>query len=372
MSYQLYVSLQNDDCIRRFEMDMQGGKLALKGEYAARGGPAPMGLSPDRKTAYVGFRSKSPENSSASDGQLRPEYGLGSFAIDQTSGDLKPTGRVYTQGEPCYVRTDVRGRFLLSSYFQAGHCATHRIDASGAVVGEPIEWIATNSGAHSIHIDPSNRFVYVPHIGQGNLGLTRLPPERSKPANAIFQFRFDQETGRLTPNDPPRVGPGADRQWGPRHACWHPTQPWLYVVNEQGNNISLYTLDRERGTLTLGKTISNLPPEGHPTKTSTADIQMHRSGRFLYAPNRGHDTIASYVIDQSTGDLTHTGWTRADPRPRAFMLDPTGQFLVCAGFESGRLTVYRIDQQKGSLTELESYQGGNVPMWVLITEIPGK
>lgn len=372
MSYQLYVSLQNDDCIRRFEMDMQSGKLTHKGEYAAKGGPAPMGLSPDRKTAYVGFRSKSPENSSASDGQLRPEYGLGSFAIDQATGDLKPTGRVYTQGEPCYVRTDGRGRFLLSSYFQAGHCATHKLDTSGAVVGDPIEWRATNSGAHSIHIDPSNRYVYVPHIGQGNLGLTRLPPERGKPANAIFQFRFDQETGKLTPNDPPRVGPGADRQWGPRHACWHPTQPWLYLVNEQGNNVSLYTLDRERGTLTLGKTISNLPPEGHPTKTSTADIQMHRSGRFLYAPNRGHDTIASYVIDQSTGDLSHTGWTRADPRPRAFMLDPTGQFLVCAGFETGRLKVYRIDQQKGSLTELESYQGGNVPMWVLIVEIPGR
>ena len=72
-----------------------------------------------------------------------------------------------------------------------------------------------------------------------------------------------------------------------------------------------------------------------------------------------------------TGELSHTGWTRADPRPRAFMLDPTGHFLIAAGFESGRLTVYRIDQQKGKLTEQDSYMAGNVPMWVLIVEIPG-
>ena len=371
MPYQVYVSLQNDDLIRRFEMDIQSGQLKPNGEFAAKGGPAPMGLSPDRKTVYVGFRSKSPENSSASDGQLRPEYGLGSFALDPKTGDLTPNGRVYTQGEPCYVRTDVRGRFLLSSYFQAGHCATHKLDASGAVVGEPIEWRATNSGAHSIHIDPSNRYVFVPHIGQGNAGLKRLPPERSKPANAIFQFRFDQETGRLSPNDPPRVGPGEDRQWGPRHACFHPSQSWMYVVNEQADNLSHYTLDRDRGTLTLGKTISTLPPEGFDRKNSTADIQIHKSGRFVYAPNRGHNTIASFLVDPVTGELSHTGWTRADPRPRAFMLDPTGHFLIAAGFESGRLTVYRIDQQKGKLTEQDSYMAGNVPMWVLIVEIPG-
>jgi 6-phosphogluconolactonase len=372
MSHQLYVSLQNDDAIRRFEFAASNGKLTPRGEYEAKGGPAPMGLSPDGRNVYVGYRSKSPENSSASDGQLRPEYGLGSFAIDPATGDLRPTGRVFTQGEPCYVKTSSSGRILLSSYFQAGHCATHKLDASGAVVGEPVSWIATNSGAHSIQIDPSDRYVFVPHIGQGNTGLTRLPPERGKPANAIFQFKIDPETGKLTPNDPPRVGPGVDKQWGPRHTCWHPTQPWLYVVNEQGNNVSHYTLDRTKGTLTLGKTISNLPPEGFPKKTSTADIQMHKSGKFLYAPNRGHNSIASYAVDQATGDLTHTGWTPAQPRPRAFMLDPTGHYLVSAGFETGNLTSYRIDQQKGTLTELESVHAGNVPMWVLIVEIPGK
>ena len=367
MSYQVYVSLQNEDCIRRLAFDRNSGALEKKAEYEAKGGPAPMCLSPDGRVIHVGFRGDRPENSPGSNGGVLPEHGLGSFAIDGC-GDLHPIGRVHNEGEPCFVRTDHSGHFLLSAHPQVGRVATHGIDASGAVAGPAIEWIATHCGAHSVQIDSSNRFAFVPHIGEGNGGLKRLG---SSAANAIFQFRFDDKTGRLTPNNPPRTGPGQDLQWGPRHSCWHPAQPWLYVVNEQGNSISRYTMDGERGTLSLNETVDTLPPQGHPGKTSTADIQMHPSGRFLYAPNRGHDTITSYRVDQVSGRLSHPVWTRADAHPRAFMLDPSGHFLLCAGMTAGRLTAYGIDQAEGTLTELQSVHCGRVPMWVLITELPG-
>jgi 6-phosphogluconolactonase len=371
MSYRLYISLQNDDCIRLFEMDSKSGALSPRGEVEARGGPAPMALNPAGNTVYVGFRGVSLPNATGGDGIPKKEFGLGSFAIDPRSGNLKSISRVYMPGEPGYVRTDARGRFLLSSYFQAGHCAVHKLDAAGAINDECIEWRATNPGAHSIHIDQSNRYVFVPHIAEGNRGLKRLAPDRQTAANAIFQFKFDQETGKLTPNDVPRAGPPVGQHLGPRHACFHPTRPWMYVCNEQSSSVTIYTLDRDTGTLTMGRSISNLPSQDLAKRNTCADIQIHKNGRFLYAPNRGHNTIASYAVDQTTGDLTNTGWFRADPEPRAFMLDPSGHFLYCAGFETGRLTCYRIDQQDGTLTELDSYQAGNVPMWVLITKIPG-
>ena len=352
-------------------MNPDTGALSPRGEFEASGGPGHLTFNVAGNIVYVGYRGRGDGLHTGGDGTPKKEFGLGSFAIDQSNGHLKPMNRVQMLGEPSYLRTDVRDRFLLSSYFQAGHCAVNRIEENGEV-GECIEWRPTNPGAHSVQVDQSNRYLFVPHIALGNGGLTRLAPDRQTPANAIFQFKFDQETGRLTPNDPPKVGPPKGTHLGPRHACFHQTQPWLYVCNEQLSSVTRYILNRETGTLTMGKTITTLPLDANLSKkTSCGDIQIHKNGRFLYAPNRGHNTIASFVIDQTTGDITPTGWARADARPRAFMLDPTGHFLYCSGFEIGMLTAYRINQQDGTLTELETYKVGNVPMGVVITSIPG-
>ena len=370
MSYQLYISFQNDDCIKQYEMDPNTGSLSLCGEFEASGGPSHLTFNPAGNIIYVGFRGRGDGLHTGGDGTPRDDFGLGSFAIDPASGKLTSMKRVQMKGEPTYMRTDARGKFLLSAFFQAGHCAVNKIEANGAV-GECIQWQPTNPGAHSIQIDASNRYMFVPHIALGNGGLTRLK-DKPTPANAIFQFKFDQETGKLTPNDPPKVGPPKDNHLGPRHSVFHPTQPWLYVCNEQISSVTRYTLDKDNGTLTMGKTVTTLPQDANLSrKTSCGDIQIHKNGRFLYAPNRGHNTICSFVVDQATGDITPTGWGRADPRPRAFMLDPTGNFLYCSGFEVGTLTGYRINQQDGTLTELETYKAGNVPMGILITKLPG-
>ena len=351
MAFHMYVSLQDDDRIVRFVMDPETGRLEHNGVVEVAGGPAPLAINPTRTALYVGRRR---------------EFSLSSFAIDQGTGDLTPTGNVEVGGETCYLSTDRTGRHLLSAYYQAGHCAVHPIDETGAVGGVATEWLDTNSGAHCFQTDPSNRYAFLPHIAAGSAGLARLPAGRQEAVNAIFQFKFDAATGHLTPNDPPRIRPEAPD--GPRHYCFHPSKDLVYVCNEQGGSVTVYALDTAAGTLTAGQTVTTLP-EGFTGNSSCSQIQIHPLGRFLYAPNRGHNTIASFAIDETTGALTATGWTEVDPVPRAFGLDPTGHFLYATGLETGNLIGFSIDQQSGALTRLETYAVGALPMWVLITEL---
>ena len=353
MVFHIYVSLQEDDRIVRFLMDPETGSLEPQGAVEVAGGPAPLAINPTRTVLYAG---------------LRRDFRLASFGIDQATGDLNLTGNVELEGEPCYLSTDKTGRYLLSAYYQAGHCAVHPISETGAVGGVAIEWLATNSGAHCFQTDPSNQYAFLPHIAVGSAGLASLPPEKQGAVNAIFQFKFDAATGHLTPNDPPRISPVAPD--GPRHFCFHPTKHLVYVCNEQGSSVTVYALDRSTGTLAAGQTVTTLP-EGFTERSACSQIQIHPSGRYLYAPNRGHNSIASFAVDETNGALSPIGWTEVDPVPRAFSLDPAGHFLYAAGLETGNLVGFRIDQRSGKLTQLETYAVGAIPMWVLIVRLAG-
>src|SRR5713101_4935287 len=209
MPYYMYVSLQDDDKIRVLTMDAETGQLTPKGEVPVLGGPSPLTISPDRKVLYVGHRTVP---------------GISSFRIDPDTGGLTQSGTVAPEAPPTFLSTDRKGRFVLSAYYQGARAAVHPLGADGAVGGPPIEWLATATGAHAMQTDPSNKFAFVPHIaGNG--------------PNAIFQFRFDENTGHLTPNSPARVEPEA--HLGPRHFCFHPTQNIIYFSNEQGSSVRL-------------------------------------------------------------------------------------------------------------------------------------
>src|SRR5215472_11513509 len=150
MPSQLYVSLQNDDRISRYAVAAESGLLTHLGDVPAPDGPAPMVVHPAGTALYVGHRGPGAAQGGRMDGIPRPEFALTSFAIDQNIGALTPSGmRVPLLGEPCFLATDRRGRFLLSAYYQAGHCAVHPIAADGALGGEAIEWRDTSCGAHS-------------------------------------------------------------------------------------------------------------------------------------------------------------------------------------------------------------------------------
>ena len=338
MPYYMYISLQEDDKISVFTMDADTGKLTPKGEVPISGGPFVLAISPDRKILYAGCRDT-------------PQ--ISSFQINQATGGLTQIGTVSLEAWPCYISTDRKGKYLLSAYYQGAHAAVHPVGDDGAVGGPAIEWLETATGAHAMQTDPSNRFAFVPHIaGNG--------------PNAIFQFRFDENTGHITPNSPPRVE--LEEHLGPRHFCFHPTQDILYFSNEQGCSVTGYRLDTSTGTLSNFQTITTLP-EGYTETNSCSQIQISPSGKFLYAPNRGRNSIAGFSVEASTGRLTAIGHVPTEAVPSSFSLDPDGKFLFAAGTESGRLASYRINGDTGELTRLETYSVGQRPTWVLMTNL---
>lgn len=341
MAYHMYVSLQGDDAILRFSMDTDTGALELLEKVSVAGGPAPLVMSPERDYLYVGRRAV---------------CALASYSIDQQTGALTDLGSVPLDAEPCYLGIDRSGNYVFSAYYAAGKAAVHPIDGNGVAHGPPVEWRDTATGAHCFQTDPSNRFAFVPHIA-------------IKGPNAIFQFKFDQRTGQLTPNTPLEVTP--EHEDGPRHYCFHPSKNLVYFSNEQGCSVTAYQLDTAQGTLAPLQTVPTLPADHDGSHNSCSQIQITPSGRFLYAPNRGHNSIACFAVDTDTGLLTPVGHAAAEPVPRAFGIDPDGKFLFAAGLESGRLTSYRINDTTGMLGPLEVYTVGARPMWVLITPLAG-
>ena len=277
----MYVSLQGDDKIVRLTMDPATGDLEPLGEMAVSGGPAPMVVDPSQQFLYVARRG---------------ECKISSYRIDQRTGDLSPIGTVSLPTDPCYMSTDRRGKFLLSAYYEGRGVSVHPIGADGAAGDAPVERRETARGAHCFQTDPSNRFAFVPHIG-------------GRGPNEIWQFRFDEQTGQLTPNTPPKVTP--DGEVGPRHFCFHPTKDIVYFSNEQGCSVTAYRFDPVAGTLTPLQTVSTLP-SGYAGRNSCSQIRMAPSGRFLYAPNRGHNSIACFAVDAATGlfDVARAGAER--------------------------------------------------------------
>jgi 6-phosphogluconolactonase len=289
---------------------------------------------------------------------------VASFRIDPARGGLTPQGTVALAHAPTFLATDRTGRYLLSAYYQGGYVAVHALGADGAVGAPAIDTLATAVGAHAIQTDPSNQFVFVPHIARLNDNV--LEPVREAPGpNVIFQYRFDVQSGHLTPNTPLQLAPA--ERLGPRHYCFHPTQNMVYFSNEQGCSVTGYRLDPATGTLAAAQTLTTLP-EGYTGRNTCSQIQIAASGRFLYVPNRGHNSIAGFTVDAG-GRLTAIGQVATEAVPSAFSLDPTGHFVFAAGSASGRLAAYRINDETGALTPCATYTVGQRPMGVLATRL---
>ena len=334
MAYYMYVSNAGSEWFSHFRMDEGTGRLEPLENIELTGTPGAAATNAAGTLLFVSLRS-----------QRR----FGSYAIDRTSGALSMIGSVPLEDGSPYVKTDNTDRFLLASYYGSGHVSVHRIAADGSLSEKPLQWIATAAHAHSVQTDRSNRFALVPH---------------TNPTNAIYQFRFDEKTGTLTPNDPPLMQP--DTPEGPRHFVFHPHQDLLYSVNENGSTVSAYHFDARQGTLHSFQVISTLP-EGFEGDNTTAEIRMTPDGRHLYASNRGHDSLALFAVADD-GTLTAQGHVATEAVPRFFTLDPTGRFLYAVGQQSGRLASYRIDAGTGALEPLEIHQVGKSPLWILFVE----
>jgi 6-phosphogluconolactonase len=344
------VCLQDEDKIAAFTMDAATGQLAPQATVPVAGGPSVLALSLDRRVLYVGQRG---------------QPALSSFRIDPTTGALTPQGTVASTHAPTFLAPDRTGQFLLSAFYQGGYAAVYPLGADGTVGAPPCDTLTTAMGAHAIQTDPSNQFAFVPHIARFNDNVLE-PLRESTGPNAIWQLRFDAQTGRLSPNTPLQVEPAT--RLGPRHYCFHPTLPVVYFSNEQGCSVTAYRLDPATGTLSALQTLTTLP-EGFTARNTCSQIHLTPSGQFLYVGNRGHNSLAGFAVDAATGQLTALEHVATEAVPSAFGLDPTGQFVFAAGTASGRLASYRLHGETGALTPLTTYAVGQRPAAVLATQL---
>ncbi|MDP6467694.1 MAG: lactonase family protein [Pirellulaceae bacterium] len=332
----VYVSIAAENRIAVYAMDDSNGNLRHVSDMGLNAEPGPLATDPAGKFLFASVRS-------AGD--------LASFRRSPSTGELTPVSRVAAGADPAYVATDHTGRFLLSAYYRAGKVAVHRIGDDGSLADQPLQDIDTDDKAHAIVLDRTNRFVMVPHTGP----------------NAIFQFQFNAKTGRLTPNTVPRIV--RPENTGPRHLGFHPTLDTAYVSDEQGNSITAYEFDANQGRLTALQTLSTLPA-GFARTNSTAHMEIHPSGKWVYVANRGHDSLAGFRIDQKTGRVDPVGQTPTEQTPRSFSIEPSGQFLFAAGQGSGKLAAFRINSASGVLTRIATYDVGERPWWVLAVKQP--
>jgi len=271
---------------------------------------------------------------------------VSAFAIAADTGRLTALNRQASGGAgPAHLIVDAKGGHVLVANYGGGSVAALPIGADGLL--KPRSAFAQHTGssvnpqrqkephAHSITLDPANRFAYAADLG----------------IDKILIYRFGSGDGSLSPADPPSAAldPGS----GPRHFAFHPKGRFAYVINELTCTITAFRVDSARGALTAIQTVSTLPAGRAVAQgDSTAEVQVHPSGKFLYGSNRGHDSIAVFAIDETSGQLTPVQHQPTGGRtPRNFGIDPTGAYLFAANQRSDSVVVFRIDSASGRLTE---------------------
>lgn len=325
------VSAGNDKALHLYELDSKGAKLIQRTAIELPGAPGPQCISPDGNYLYVAVRSDS---------------SVASYRIDHAKKNLVPLGVVSIGANAAYVATDRTGRTLLWASYGGGVVGSHAIGRNGAVTKLERSRIETARCAHAILVDASNKFAFVPHT---------CP-------NAVYQFRFDAKTGKLSKNEPFISTPAEGLQ--PRHLAFHPKLPIVYFDDERGDSVTAYRFNKTNGQLKAFRTVSTLPKGFDGNKNSCADIEITADGKFVYASNRGHNSIAGFAVDPKTGHHTAIGQTPTGNTPRSFNLSPGNKWLIAAGQRSHDLHIYERNSKTGALTKRHQQPTGKGPAWV--------
>lgn len=243
---------------------------------------------------------------------------------------------------PCHLAVDASGRTLTVANYGGGSIASIRLAADGKP-GEAASFIEIKdptgphesrqnaAHTHGVYFDNANRFLFAPDLG----------------VDKTLIYKFDPATSELTANDPAHLSapPGS----GPRHMAFSPDEKHAYVINELTNTVSVAEFNQDTGALTEVQNISTLPG-GFEGKNTTAEIEVHPSGKFVYGSNRGHDSIVVYQRDLETGKLTYIHHAPCGgSTPRHFKIHPSGKWLICGHQNSNTISVLALDTETGKL-----------------------
>ena len=350
----VYVSNAEDGDIGVYRMQ-DSGELQPGARAKAASVVMPMVLSPDRRFLYAASRSK--------------PYSVHVYSIDKGTGALTLLATSPLAESFPYISLDKTGRYLLGASYGGHVISVNAVGSDGRVAAEPLQVIPVGRNAHSIRVDESNKFVYVPTLG----------------SDAIFQFTFDANSGKLSSNTPPVYLMKA--MTGPRHFITSSDNKFLYALSELQGTVTTFSIDGKTGLLTEVSSASGLPPDsklgpgaprgavgapGGPPPRNTdndiwaADIHMTPNGKFVYISERTSNSLSALGVDGASGKLTYLSSTPTERQPRGFAIDPKGKFLVAAGEKSDTISVYSIDQGSGALKLLNKYPTGKGANWVEI------
>jgi 6-phosphogluconolactonase len=324
--------------IYAFRWDPEKGTLTALGLAAETDNPTFLTLSPNRRYLY------SVNEINKYDGAATGS--VSAFSVDAQSGKLTLKNVVSSGGAgPCNITCDQTGRVVAVADYAGGCLTTLRVLPDGGVSEPAFNRQFTGHGVnpkrqeaphvHCVTVSPDNRYLLV-----NDLGLDR-----------ISVYRLDLDSGMLTPNDPPfyEAIPGT----GPRNLTFHPNHRWAYSINELGNSIDVLDWNSALGTLKRVQNISSLSP-GFTGQSAAAHVRSDATGKFLYASNRGADTISVFAIDPAKGTLTHIQEISCGGKiPRHFVLDPSNRWLLAENQMSGNIVIFARDSRTGHLTQTD-------------------
>jgi 6-phosphogluconolactonase len=299
-------------------------------EVAGSNSSSPMAVSPDRRTLYVAFRGTPPA--------------VLSFRIDYPNRRLDYLGQAPLADSMASIATDATGRWLFSASYGGGKFGINQIGAD-AIAGGVKQVLDVGPKAHCVVPGLGNRKVFVVSLG----------------TESVLRFAFDPQTGNVDALPPAVV---VEKGTGPRHLVFERTGRFAYVVNELSGSVDVYSVDAD-GVFAPLQTVDITAP-GFTGVPQSADIHLTPNGQFLYASDRGSDTLAGFAVDPASGRLSEVTKIAVAPTPRGFAIDPDGRYLVALGEKTAKAAVYAIDQGTGELRLIQEADTGQGPNWVEI------
>jgi 6-phosphogluconolactonase len=265
---------------------------------------------------------------------------VNSFAIDRAAGKLKMINSRPTKGSsPCHLVVDATERNLLVVNYGTGSTIVYRVNADGAL-GEETAFVQHAGSsvnerrqkgphAHSVNLSKNNRYAVVADLG----------------TDEFIVYAFDAAKGSLARHSAAKVKGGS----GPRHFSFHPTYRYAFGLNEMGSSVTAFRWSEDKGQLDEIATTTTLP-SGFMGENNCAEILVHPTGKFVYASNRGHNSIAVFECNAASGAVTLVDHTPTQGEiPRNFRLTPDGKWLIAANQNSANVVVFAVDSSSGKL-----------------------
>ena len=340
--------------IYRYSVNPATGALTLLNTVGGLQNPSFLAIDPQGRYLFAGNEIGNYEG--------RRSGSVSAFAIEP-DGNLRFLNRQPTEGQnPAHVSVDPTGRFVMAANYSGGSVTVLPLGVNGELAA-PSDVVAhtgtlgPNTGrqeaphAHMILPDPSGRFVLA-----NDLGLDKT-----------FIYRLESD-GKLPANDPGFITAPAGA--GPRHLAFHPNGRFLFVLHELNSTLRSLSWNSNTGLAQEIQSISTLP-EGYVGVNTTAHVVVAPSGRFVYASNRGHDSIAVFSVDPATGRLTAVErvWSQGET-PRNFAIDPSGNFMYVAHQNTDNIVTFRVDQATGKLTPTGQFTAAGQPVSIVFLTPP--